>query len=58
MKILITGGLGFIGSHLIKNILDTTTFQVLNIDKISRVSLPISLKKYSVLRKYKFIKLV
>ena len=35
MKILITGGAGFIGTNLIKNLLDTTDHSVINIDKLS-----------------------
>ena len=34
MKILITGGAGFIGSNLIKNLLETTDHSVINIDKL------------------------
>lgn len=35
MKILITGGAGFIGSALIRHILNTTSFDVVNIDKLT-----------------------
>tara|TARA_B110000003_G_scaffold52928_1_gene52603 strand:- start:3847 stop:4911 length:1065 start_codon:yes stop_codon:yes gene_type:complete len=35
MKILVTGGYGFIGSALIRHILDNTNFSVLNIDKLT-----------------------
>ncbi len=34
-KILITGGAGFIGSALIRKIINTTSYNVLNIDKLS-----------------------
>ena len=34
-NILVTGGAGFIGSHLIKKLLDTTSFKIYNLDKIS-----------------------
>ena len=35
MKILITGGAGFIGSNLIRHILDNTDYQVINVDKLT-----------------------
>ena len=35
MNILITGGAGFIGANLIKNLLETTDHSVINIDKLS-----------------------
>ena len=35
MKILITGGAGFIGSAVIRSIMDKTNFEVLNIDKLT-----------------------
>ena len=35
MNILITGGAGFIGANLIKNLLETTDHYVINIDKLS-----------------------
>lgn len=34
-RILITGGAGFIGSALIRHIINTTSYEVLNIDKLS-----------------------
>jgi dTDP-glucose 4,6-dehydratase len=35
MKILITGGAGFIGSALIRHILATTDFEIVNVDKLT-----------------------
>lgn len=35
MKILVTGGAGFIGSALIRHILDTTEFDIVNVDKLT-----------------------
>jgi dTDP-glucose 4,6-dehydratase len=38
MKILVTGGLGFIGSAFIRKIIHKTNFDLLNIDKVSYAS--------------------
>ena len=54
-KILVTGGLGFIGSNLIK-ILLRQNFIVTNIDKISYSSNFYNTKDFSNNRNYKFIK--
>ena len=35
MKILVTGGAGFIGSAVIRHIIQNTNNQVLNIDKLT-----------------------
>ena len=35
MNILITGGAGFIGANLIKNLLETTDHSIINLDKVS-----------------------
>ena len=54
-KILVTGGLGFIGSNLIK-ILLRKKFIVINIDKISYSSNFYNTKNFSSNKNYKFIK--
>jgi len=54
-KILVTGGLGFIGSNLIK-ILLRQKFIVINIDKISYSSNFYNTKNFSSNKNYKFIK--
>ncbi len=58
MKILITGGAGFIGSNLIKTLLTTTSHFVINLDKLSY---PYNLKLFNsldqkYLKRYKFFK--
>ena len=54
-KIIVTGGLGFIGSNLIE-LLVKKNFSVINIDKISYSSNFYNLKEYNNSNKYKFIK--
>ena len=55
-KIIVTGGLGFIGSNLIKQLLKQN-FYVLNIDKVSYASNFYNTKDYSSNKNYKFFKL-
>ena len=54
-KVLVTGGLGFIGSNLIK-LLISKKYYVINIDKVSYSSNFYNLKEISNSKKYKFIK--
>ena len=54
-KILVTGGLGFIGSNLI-NLLLKKKFQVLNIDKVTYASNFFNTIEYKKNKKYNFIK--
>ena len=55
-KIIVTGGLGFIGSNLIKLLIKKNYF-VINIDKVSYASNFYNTKDFSNKKKYKFIKL-
>ena len=43
MKILITGGLGFIGSALVRKLIDSTNYEILNIDNCTYAAMPESL---------------
>ena len=58
MNILITGGSGFIGSSLIKNLFNNTKYTIINLDKLTYASLyklPQNIiKGFSQLRLYRF----
>ena len=54
-NLIITGGLGFIGSNLIKFLLKKN-YSIINIDKISYSSNPYNLKDIKKNKNYKFIK--
>ncbi|MDB9897660.1 dTDP-glucose 4,6-dehydratase [Gammaproteobacteria bacterium] len=56
-KILVTGGLGFIGSTVIKMILSNTQDKVLNIDKHSYASMPEALESVQDDPRYTFHKI-
>ena len=52
-KIIVTGGLGFIGSNLIKLLIKKNYF-VINIDKITYSSNFYNIKEFKNSKKYKF----
>ncbi len=56
MKFLITGGAGFIGSCFVRYLINNTSHQVLNIDKLSYASDINSVNSVSDSKRYKFIK--
>tara|TARA_Y100001935_G_scaffold116871_1_gene96707 strand:- start:1589 stop:2602 length:1014 start_codon:yes stop_codon:yes gene_type:complete len=55
-KVIVTGGLGFIGSNLIKLLLKKN-YYVVNIDKVSYSSNKYNVKEYDNNKNYKFIRL-
>jgi dTDP-glucose 4,6-dehydratase len=56
MKILVTGGMGFIGSALVRFLLDETEVTVINVDKMTYAAHPRSLEVYSNHPRYHFEK--
>ncbi len=54
-KLIVTGGLGFIGSNLIKYLLELD-YQVINIDKVTYASNFYNIKEFKNNKLYKFIK--
>jgi len=57
MKFIITGGAGFIGSTVIRNIINNTDYQILNIDKLTYAGNLDSLKSINDSRRYSFKKI-
>ena len=58
MKILITGGYGFIGSSLIRKILKETNHKILNLDSLTYASNQDSLKNIDKPQNYTFLKVI
>ena len=54
MKIIVTGGAGFIGSALIKYLIETTDYKVINIDKLTYAGNLNSLESVSKNKNYDF----
>jgi len=57
MKLLVTGGMGFIGSNFVRHMLSTNKdVELINLDDISMGANPANLKDLKKDRRYKFIK--
>ncbi len=54
MKILVTGGCGFIGSHFIKQVLKQTPWAVINVDKLTYAANPQALADVEADPRYTF----
>jgi dTDP-glucose 4,6-dehydratase len=55
MKIIVTGGAGFIGSALIRHLIKNTSHEVCNLDKLTYAGCPESLKEVDSNDRYSFI---
>nr|WP_319527002.1 dTDP-glucose 4,6-dehydratase [Pseudomonas laurentiana] len=55
MRILVTGGAGFIGSALIRHLIETTAYEVLNLDKLTYAGNLESLSSIATNTRYEFV---
>jgi dTDP-glucose 4,6-dehydratase len=56
MKILVTGGAGFIGSALCRHLIGTTDAEIINVDKLTYAGNPASLYPIEKNARYRFIR--
>lgn len=56
MTILVTGGYGFIGSHFIRTLLQTSDVAVVNLDTLTYAGVPGTLRDIETDRRYSFVK--
>lgn len=55
MRILVTGGCGFIGSNFIHYLLKTTDFEIINLDALTYSGNPDNLKDVEKSKRYRFV---
>jgi dTDP-glucose 4,6-dehydratase len=55
-KILVTGGLGFIGSNFVRLLLEETDYALVNVDKVTYAGNPENVAEYEGNERYKFYK--
>ena len=58
MKFLITGGAGFIGSAVVRHLINSTGHQVLNVDKLTYAGNLESVSGISGSDRYEFLRLI
>lgn len=56
MRIFVTGGAGFIGSALVRHLIDQTGYHVLNFDKLTYAGLTASLASIDSPSRYRFVR--
>lgn len=56
MKLLVTGGLGFIGSNFCRHILRNSDYELVNVDKIGLGANPLNLSNLENEKRYTFVK--
>ncbi|MER3396187.1 MAG: dTDP-glucose 4,6-dehydratase [Acidimicrobiia bacterium] len=56
MKVLVTGGCGFIGSHLCRMLLARGDFEVTNLDALTYAADPLALAEFHSDSRYRFVK--